>query len=114
MVILGLAALGIVLLWSGDFRLFFQYLYSPYSFLILFVIVIEYIVIKSSDRSRIYQIQIAHLKKRIEDLRDKTRLIEEEIAQMERELKNSVNSGGSAASNDLHQHIKRIKEMLSQ
>ena len=63
-IILGIVVLlGILLLLTNDVRLFISLLYSPYSFLVLVVMLLEYIFLKSMDRSRIYKLEIDRLEK---------------------------------------------------
>jgi hypothetical protein len=78
--------LAILLLLIDDFRLFFSLFYSPFSFLLLVVILIEYIILKSMDRSRIYKLELERLKiKRDKDLAFQQSL-ESQIKNIYREL----------------------------
>jgi len=54
--------LGVILLIANDFNLFLDILFSGYSFLLLVVIFLEFILMKGMDRSRIYRLEIARLK----------------------------------------------------
>ena len=61
--------LCVLLLFTGSLSTFLSILYSPFSFIILVVIITEYIILKGADRSRIYRIEIDRLRdKRKEDI----------------------------------------------
>jgi purine-cytosine permease-like protein len=82
--------LCIVLLFTGSFSTFFSILYSPFSFIILVVIITEYIILKGTDRSRIYRIEIDRLReKRKEDIAF-NREIEAELQKLQSALNEPV------------------------
>lgn len=61
--------LSVLLLFTGSFTTFLSILYSPFSFIIIVVIITEYIILKGADRSRIYRLEIDRLReKRKEDI----------------------------------------------
>ena len=61
--------LCVLLLFTGSLSTFLSILYSPFLFIILVVIITEYIILKGADRSRIYRIEIDRLRdKRKEDI----------------------------------------------
>ena len=65
LIILGIIViLCVLLLLTGDVSLFISILYSPFSFLLLVVVLLEYVILKSMDRSRIYKLELEKLKRK--------------------------------------------------
>ena len=63
------ALLGLLLLATNDVSLFVKILYSPYSFLVLFLMLVEYLFLKGMDRSKVYKLENKRLKlKRQKDI----------------------------------------------
>lgn len=60
--LLVVALLGLLLLATNDISLFFSLLYSPYSFLILALMLVEYLFLKGMDRSKVYKLENDRLK----------------------------------------------------
>jgi len=56
--------LGVFILIIRDFKKVSELLYHPYSFFLLFVVILEYIILKGMDRSRIYKLEVERLKKK--------------------------------------------------
>jgi len=93
---------GVLLLITHDWDLFFSILYSPYSFILLVVIILEYIILKGMDRSRIYKLEIERLKrKRHRDLEFHVRM-EKQIRELEK-YADDPNAG-----EELKSHLKKI------
>lgn len=81
-----IALLGLLLLLLDDYTLFARILYSPYSFLVLVIMLLEYVVLKGLDRSRIYKLELKRLKaKREKDLVARRKL-DEKLKDIEDEL----------------------------
>ncbi len=57
--------LGAVLfaLFTFDFRQIFQVLYSPTAGIVLLVVIVEFLVLKSVDRTRLFRLEINRLRK---------------------------------------------------
>lgn len=98
-IVLGLIIiLGILFLLTHDVKLFFSILYSPYSFLLMIVIFLEYIILKGMDRSRIYKLEIQRLKqKRQKDMGFHQKL-EKQVQEIQTSLPDS----------EAHQGIRKI------
>jgi hypothetical protein len=59
----------VLLLITNSYQTLVDILYSPFSFAIMLIIVLEYIILKGVDRSRIYRLEIERLRsKRAEDI----------------------------------------------
>ncbi len=77
---------GVIFLLTRDWETIYRILYNPYSFFLLVVVIIEYILLKGMDRSRIYKLEVDRLKKkRRKDMEFHVR-VEKEIREMERHL----------------------------
>lgn len=66
-VIIFIISLCVLLLVTNNVEAFISILYSPVAFLVLVVALVEYIILKSADRSRIYRIELDHLRRRVMD-----------------------------------------------
>ena len=66
-VIICIISLCVLLLVTNSVEAFISMLYSPVAFLVLVVALVEYIILKSADRSRIYRIELDHLRRRVMD-----------------------------------------------
>ena len=64
-VIVFLITLCVLMLVTNNVESFFRLLYNPVSFLILVIVLAEYIVLKSADRTRIYRIEVDQLRSRL-------------------------------------------------
>jgi hypothetical protein len=68
-ILLLLVFLLVLLLITNSYQTLIDILYSPFSFAILLIIVLEYVILKGVDRSRIYRLEIERLRsKRAEDI----------------------------------------------
>ena len=86
-IILGLIIiLGILFLLTHDVTLFFSILYSPYSFLLMIVIFMEYIILKGMDRSRIYKLEIQRLKQKRQKDTDFREKLEKQVQEIQASL----------------------------
>lgn len=112
-VILCLIAVSILLIWTGNFSKFIKYSYNSYSFLILLIIIIEYIILKGRDRSRIYLIQIEHLKKTIAALKNKIIENENKITSLEAFIKGSEEIKSEELKNKLTEELGKIKDIFN-
>ncbi len=74
--------LCVLLLFTGSLSTFLSILYSPFSFIILVVIITEYIILKGADRSRIYRIEIDRLRDKRKDDIAFSREIETELQRL--------------------------------
>jgi len=63
-IIVCLISLCILLLVTNNVESFINVLYSPVAFLVLVVVLVEYIILKSADRSRLYKIELDYLRQR--------------------------------------------------
>jgi uncharacterized integral membrane protein len=64
-----LILLLLLLLVSNSVRTFLAIIYSPFAFAIMLIVVLEYVILKAVDRSRIYRLEIERLRsKRAEDI----------------------------------------------
>lgn len=76
--------LGIILLITRDFQTIPDILFNPYSFFLLVVVMVEYIILKGMDRSRIYKLEVERLKKkRRRDMEFHVR-VEKQIRELEK------------------------------
>jgi len=108
-VVLGtIIILGVLLLLTNDFDLFLSILYSPFSFLLLVVIILEYIILKGMDRSRIYKLEIQRLKQKRKKDMEWLQRMDKEI----REIHNSLGKSKTAENTKkrLEKVIKSFKE----
>ncbi len=115
-VIICVIALCVLLLVTNNVETFIRVLYSPISFLVLVVVLGEYIILKSADRSRIYKIELEQLRRRQLEYLKVFHLLEQELdnlsakvgtlqgSNMSEPIKNTVA--------DLEKQIKNIKERL--
>jgi len=94
--------LGLLMLLTGDIRRFLSILYSPYSFLLLVVILIEYFILKGMDRSRIYKLELERLKKKRERELETQRELEDQIGEL----------SGNLDKKDLEQRLEKIKKTM--
>ncbi|MBN1900988.1 hypothetical protein JW926_06645 [Candidatus Sumerlaeota bacterium] len=108
-IILGLIIiLGILFLLTHDIEVFFSLLYSPYSFLLMVVIILEYVILKGRDRSRIYKLEIQRLKlKRMKDA-DFHKRLEKEIHEIQASLDDSEMHQG------IHDMLDKILKSLKE
>ncbi len=108
-IILGIVAcLCIFLLLVNDVNLFFSVLYSPYSFLVLVVVILEYIILKGMDRSRFYRLEIERLtRKRRRELAFRQHL-ESEIRALQKTLETQPEN--SKVHKRLDEILKSLKE----
>ena len=60
--LLGVIVICCFLLLTQDFNLFLKIFYSKFSFLILFLLILEFLIIKSSDRSKVYRNELERLR----------------------------------------------------
>lgn len=107
-----LIVLGILLAWSGSFYTFLNYFYNPYSFLIIVIMVIEYIILKGRDRSRIYKIQIKHLKERLDNIKDNIRMAEDKINVLNDYLSKNTEESSTIDIEKINNSIQSIKQNL--
>jgi hypothetical protein len=104
-IVLGLIIiLGILFLLTHDTKIFLSILYSPYSFLLMVVIFLEYIILKGMDRSRIYKLEIQRLKQKRNKDMDLHLKLEKQIQEIQTSLGDS----------ETHQGIqKTLKNILN-
>jgi predicted ferric reductase len=75
---------GIIFLLTRDLEIIYRVLYNPYSFFLLVVVILEYIILKGMDRSRIYKLEVERLKKkRRKDMEFHVR-VEKQIRELEK------------------------------
>ena len=82
-------AFGVLLLLTNDLNLFIRIFYNPYSFLILAVAIVEYIILKAMDRSRMYRLENQRLKRKRRRDMDMRREVESRIRNVMQRLDES-------------------------
>jgi len=85
-IILTILIFVLLLFFSGHLPQFLGLIYSPVSFLILVIIIGEYIILKGIDRSRIYRIQLRALRSKRNDDIQFLRAVEQKILEIEKAL----------------------------
>ena len=71
---------------SGGGVEFLRYLYNPVAVVVVIFAMIEYIVLKGRDRSRIYHLELEQLRQRRHEEIDFLRNLEEELRHLEQDL----------------------------
>jgi len=100
--------LGVLLLLTNDINVFFSILYSPYSFLLMVVVLVEYVVMKGLDRSRVYKLENERLKaKRQKELALRQNL-EKKLTDIQSEI------GDAKSSECLREQIQEILRSLKE
>ena len=99
---------SILLLITNDIDIFVSLLYSPYSFLLLMVVLVEYIVLKGIDRSKVYRLENQRLKaKRSREMEFRQRM-ERELREIQKEMEKTGSS--SNAQERLQEILRSFKE----
>lgn len=115
-VIICVIALCVLLLVTNNVETFIRVLYSPISFLVLVVVLGEYIILKSADRSRIYKIELEQLRRRQLEYLKVFHHLEQELDNLYAKVGNLQGSNMSEPIKntvaDLEKQIKNIKERL--
>ena len=115
-IIICLISLCVLLLVSNNVESFIRVLYSPVAFLVLIVVIGEYIILKSADRSRIYKIeldQLRHLQMaRIKMFHRLEQQLDEILASLDSIQKNAVDNDSKAQLEQLENNLRKIKEQL--
>jgi len=115
-IIICLISLCVLLLVSNNVESFIRVLYSPVAFLVLIVVIGEYIILKSADRSRIYKIeldQLRHLQMaRIKMFHRLEQQLDEILASLDSIQKNAVDNDSKAQLEQLENSLRKIKEQL--
>ncbi|MCX7765484.1 MAG: hypothetical protein N2246_02105 [Candidatus Sumerlaeia bacterium] len=115
-VIICVIALCVLLLVTNNVETFIRVLYNPISFLVLVVILGEYIILKSADRSRIYKIELEQLRRRQLEYLKVFHRLEQELDKLAGAIANLKDSNLSEPVNstaaDLEKQIRNIKERL--
>jgi len=83
--IIAIFAAGIAL--SGQGRSFLRYLYGPVAIIVVIFAIIEYIVLKGRDRSRIYRLELDQLRARRRQDVEALRGVDEELARIQEDLR---------------------------
>ncbi len=119
-IILSVFFIGLLL--SGAAQTLFSKIYHPVSFIVLILLIVEYILLKGRDRSRIYRIELDQLhQKRNDDLRQ-IRDWEKQLEQIEtlsQQLdsdQTQTESSTPATQNspqELQEKIQNLREELS-
>lgn len=116
-VLLAIAGFSLVLLLTQDLSLVTRSLYSPLAIILVVVVIVEYLIIKGGDRSRLYlielermhereQVHVARMRRALEELE---RAIEH-CPKPARRGKDSKSSG--AAESELEASLRRIDKIL--
>lgn len=115
-IIICLISLCVLLLVSNNVESFIRLLYSPVSFLVLIVVIGEYIILKSADRSRIYKIELDQLRelqmRRIKMFHRLEQQLDELIASLENIQKNATDVNSQAQLNQLENNLRKLKEQI--
>jgi amino acid permease len=99
---------GILLLITNDIDIFVSLLYSPYSFLLLMVVLVEYIVLKSIDRSKVYRLENQRLKAKRRRETEFRQRMERELQEIQKEMEKPGSS--SNAQERLQEILRSFKE----
>ena len=78
---------AILLLITDSVERFLEVIYNPYAYAVLVIMMVEYVLLKSSDRSRIYQMQIDQLQQARHDDITFIRSIESRLSILAKEVK---------------------------
>jgi len=78
---------AILLLVTGSVERFLEVIYNPYAYVVLIIIMVEYVLLKASDRSRIYQMQIDQLQQARHDDITFIRSIESRLSTLAEKVK---------------------------
>jgi hypothetical protein len=106
--LLGIIVIACVLLGTQDQELFLKVFYSKYSFLILVIMIFEFLVIKSSDRSKVYFNEMERLRECAGANLSIVREVDERLEQARTkivELKEAKEAPRNAALDELHQQV---------
>ncbi|MBM3335759.1 hypothetical protein FJY63_13965 [Candidatus Sumerlaeota bacterium] len=110
------AAFCIVILVTQDFHLVTSFLFSPFALFLLVVIFVEYLMIKSGDRSRLYLIELERMRKRDQEHIAMTRRALEEIERCLPQTGDpSVSTGESSpqsADDKTRECLQRVENIL--
>jgi DNA-binding helix-hairpin-helix protein with protein kinase domain len=69
-------------------------LYGPAALIIVVILIIQYILLKGRDRSRVYKIEIERMRAKRHDDIERTRHIDAELANLEQRLHRLTETGG--------------------
>ena len=106
--LLGIIIIACILLGTQDQELFLKIFYSEFSFLILMIMIIEFLVIKSSDRSKVYLSELEKLRIAGESNLSLVREVDDQLEQALKlvvELKEAGDADSGAAMGELHNQL---------
>lgn len=103
---------GLSFAFSEMGRHFFQQIYSPWLMAVIILMLVEYIVLKGRDRTRILQIERDHMKQKKEKDVRFFREVEEEISQLEKEARSIRHNAGSSLSEKADQELSQLEIRL--
>jgi hypothetical protein len=118
-IVLAIVAIACVVVFATqDFGSVFRFFYSPVAVLILVVVLVEYLIVKSSDRSRLYRMEIDRMHEREHEQVGRIRRALAEIEQAIercRQLPNPSDPAATeAAANDVKESLRRTEKILRQ
>ncbi len=108
-IIICLICLCILLLVTNNVESFISMLYSPVAFLLLVVILVEYIILKSADRSRIYKIEVDKLRGRLIEHIKLFQSIEENLDEMHKTVDRLQDEETDRSHKE---HVENLQERL--
>ena len=115
-----LAVFGLGVVSSGNATQWLRKLYSPFAVIIVTVLVVQYILLKGRDRSRLYRMEIDQLRERRREDSDFLQEMEEELRKLDERLAPSEPDSPESPSGDSSQvasaraRIQSLRKKLAQ
>jgi hypothetical protein len=109
----GIVVVCLFLLLTQDFNLILQVFYSRFSFLILVLMIIEFLILKSIDRSKVYRMEL----ERLRELQDAELIVKRRLeSRLEQLLQKATQlaaePGSSPSLNELREELRQSLEQL--
>ncbi len=107
------------MIWSGWAGSLLKYLYEPLPIIVIVILMIEYILLKGRDRSRIYKIELEKMRKKragdIEFMRNLERDLQGLRDNIDSLIESSPQESPAAGGNlqDLRDRLERLRKDLS-